>query len=762
MRGRVFAGVCSLILAQAALAAPPDSVCGTDREGWRAQTHLHKLSGEQEYARLALRGLMYGTPPPSDFDSGGVAVIEGTAGVFTGGSRFDLAGKTLRMERLSPGYRVHILDGGYRPEDAASGTPLTGLGDDEARSVDLPFAFAFYGGRHRQVWVHSDGTLTFEQPDAQPGERSLGRLVTGPPRIAPQFNDLDPSQAPGSVRVLVKPGAVTVSWVDVPEFRSFGAGPQQTFQVRLYADGSIEMSWDRVRANSMVVGMAPGRGASETQVVDLGESGGLRFDNTLAEPFDLDNRMDQMRVAQRFYESHDDAYDYLVIFNTAGLRPAPTALASATPVRSLRWGLGDVPVDTGIYYGSQYRLQAVLDMGPLSQYPIDPLAPVGNRGLITGDNTMTLLSHETGHLFLALASVRDPNDPFARPMLGQGFVHWSFNYNSDASFLEGNRIADLGNGANPRFATTATVERYSALDQYLMGLRAPSEVPPGFVVYPGSQPAIRLPQRGVPISGTRRDVTIEEIVAAEGQRIPDHTIAQRRFRFAFLLVTREGEHATPEQIAQIERYRQDFETYFHQSTDGRGVADTALRKSLKLSAWPATGVVAGETALVSVEVERPAEEDLTIALKTTGGFVRAPERVTIRQGQSRVRFPMKGLTAGVADLTAEAERAGYESVHARVQVFESKSALRLIVHYAAGPIVLRVAAGTEVNVSNVPIRVSAPGIIEFVEDHNTSLVTLEDGLMWLWWTPPESGPAELVAEIEGRPETRVVISAPPR
>lgn len=762
MRERIFAAYCSLILAAAACAAPPESVCGAGREGWRTEAHLHSRSGERELARMALRGLMFADPPPNDSDSGGIAILEGTSGVFTGGKRFDLTGKTLRMERLNPGYRVHVLDGGYRPEDAASGQPLAGLADDEARAVDLPFAFRFYGGLHRKMWVHSDGTVTFEQPDAEPGARSLGRLVSGPPRIAPLFDDLDPSLAPNSVRVLVKPDAVTVSWVDVPEFRSFGSGPRQTFQLRLTPDGSIEMSWVQVRANSLVVGMAPGRGASQTQVVELAASEGLRFDNTLAEPFDLDFRMDLMRVAQRFYESHDDAYDYLVIFNTAGLRPGANALAAATPVRNIRWGLGDIPVDTGLLYGSKYRLQAVLDMGPLSQYPADPLAPVSARGRITGDNTMTLLSHETGHLFLALASVRDADDPFARPMLGQGFVHWSFNYNSDASFLEGNRIADLGASAEPRFTTTATVETYSALDQYLMGLRAPSEVPPGFVVYPGSQPATRLPQRGVRISGARREVTIEEIVDAEGPRVPDHTVAQRRFRFAFILVTREGEQATAEQIAQLERYRRDFEPYFHAATSERGVAETALRKGLKLSAWPATGAVAGETALASVEVERPVEEDLRITLSTEGGNVAAPEEVTIRRGQRRVRFPMKGVTAGVAGLTAEALDGEHESAHARVAVFESKAALRLIVHFTEGPIVLRVAAGSEVNVSNVPIRVTAPGAIEFVEDHNTSFVTLEDGLMWLWWTPPETGAAELVAEIEGRPETRVVIPARPR
>jgi len=112
MRERIFAAYCSLILAAAACAAPPESVCGAGREGWRTEAHLHSRSGERELARMALRGLMFADPPPNDSDSGGIAILEGTAGVFTGGRRFDLTGKTLRMQRLNPGYRVHVSDGG--------------------------------------------------------------------------------------------------------------------------------------------------------------------------------------------------------------------------------------------------------------------------------------------------------------------------------------------------------------------------------------------------------------------------------------------------------------------------------------------------------------------------------------------------------------------------------------------------------------------------------------------------------------------------
>lgn len=143
----------------------------------------------------------------------------------------------------------------------------------------------------------------------------------------------------------------------------------------------------------------------------------------VAERFGGSDSLDTVRAAQRFYETHEDSYSYLVFFNTAGIAARTNALAAEQTVRSARQGIGDAAMDNGATYGSPIRLQAVLNMGPLSQYPRDPYARVGSRGQITGDNTMTLLGHETGHLFLALASIRDPRDPSARPMLGTQNAH---------------------------------------------------------------------------------------------------------------------------------------------------------------------------------------------------------------------------------------------------------------------------------------------------------------------------------------------------
>src|SRR5205085_1135495 len=122
------------------------------------------------------------------------------------------------------------------------GAPISPFGDDDTAGFDLPFAFPFFGGSYRRVFVNSDGNLSFVSGDSAVTDRSLGRMTAGPPRIAGLFMDLDPSKAQNGVSTLAEAERFVVSWTAVPEFQDFGMGPRQTFQVRLYPDGRIELS----------------------------------------------------------------------------------------------------------------------------------------------------------------------------------------------------------------------------------------------------------------------------------------------------------------------------------------------------------------------------------------------------------------------------------------------------------------------------------------------------------------------------------------
>jgi hypothetical protein len=128
------------------------------------------------------------------------------------------------------------------------------------------------------------------------------------------------------------------------------------------------------------------------------------------------------------------------------------------------------------------------------------------------------------------------------------------------------------------FRTVGAVSRYSALDQYAMGLRGASEVPPMFLVtaVTSGGSATAAPRIGVEIRGTRKDVTIADIVAANGPRRPDVTAAPKAFRQAFIyLVANTPE--TGDELLKLEGIRSTWETFFADSTDRRGTLSARLR-----------------------------------------------------------------------------------------------------------------------------------------------------------------------------------------
>ena len=56
----------------------------------------------------------------------------------------------------------------------------------------------------------------------------------------------------------------------------------------------------------------------------------------MAERFGGTLELDVTTAAQRFYETHEDAYDYLVFFNNLGIPPAASAVAYESTVRNSR------------------------------------------------------------------------------------------------------------------------------------------------------------------------------------------------------------------------------------------------------------------------------------------------------------------------------------------------------------------------------------------------------------------------------------------
>ena len=150
---------------------------------------------------------------------------------------------------------------------------LASLTDDDQELFTFPqgFTFPFFGKVYDHLTVNTDGNLTFGAGDSESTPRDEGRFVSGPPRIAPLFTDLNPEEK-GDIQAVFDGLSLTFQWIDVPEFLSFGIAPGNTFAVELFPDGSIRFEYDQIRATpdrglQAIVGITPGGSSAGGQVV---------------------------------------------------------------------------------------------------------------------------------------------------------------------------------------------------------------------------------------------------------------------------------------------------------------------------------------------------------------------------------------------------------------------------------------------------------------------------------------------------------------
>ncbi len=716
-----------------------------------------KRSRHRAGERRALRQL---DAPAIRNDVGEIALLETSGGIVREVNPFDLNRKVVRFvpaDTVATRYRVTLDDAPPQWASIPAGEPVA-LDDDDSHEVALPFPFPFFGRTYDRVFLNSDGNLTFGESDTAVAARSLGRLIAGPPRAAALFRDLDPSRS-GRIVIDRSASAFSATWWRIPEYRDGGGGRQQTFQIRLLPNGTVEYTYDSVTTDAAVTGIAYGENGSSSEVISLDSPPAVEFSGTVAEVFDRLQGLDLVRAAQRFYESHDDSYDYLVIFNDQNLT-ADDAIAYQLPIRIHGSGYGLPRLDVGREFGSPRRLQSILNMGPLSQYPADPRAPFPQRPG-TGDTSLTVLAHEAGHQYLAFVSVPDPQNPFRNPMLGRQQAHWSFFFNSEASVMEGNRIEDRGVGVNPRFLTTAAAQGFSPLDRYLMGLGTAAEVLPTFYVSP-SNSSFRpdnAPRPGIGFPGERTSVSIEDVLAIAGRRTPDSTVAQRRFRFAFILVTREGAQPAAAELDKLETLRREFESYFEVATGGRAAADATLRAALTISAFPAVGVIRGSTGSAFVEIEHPAPGEFRVSMHTAKGLARVPETIVIPAGERRASFRIEGVAAGVDTLTAVAERSEYEMALAQIQVEEPEK-IRLMIAATGRVIEARVTDENELPYPGVSVSASVIGTSTVAQPGATTDIT---GLAQFPWAPGlgtvQLSAGAITTSVSGLPQVAAVVNA---
>jgi hypothetical protein len=155
------------------------------------------------------------------------------------------------------------------PTDPAGGTPLS-PGEDGSTLVTLSggATIPLYGVSYGSFYVNANGYLTFGADDFDYTETFDEHFSL--PRVSILFDDFSPQNGTG-VSWQQLTDRVVVTYLNVPEYSNTGSN---SFQVELYFDGRIVLSYLGITANDGIVGLSDGTGMSPDFVpLDLSGQG---------------------------------------------------------------------------------------------------------------------------------------------------------------------------------------------------------------------------------------------------------------------------------------------------------------------------------------------------------------------------------------------------------------------------------------------------------------------------------------------------------
>lgn len=271
-------------------------------------------------------------------------------------------------------------------------------------------------------------------------------------------------------------------------------------------------------------------------------------------------------VFKRFYKYFPDIFDFLIVMPSVPIY-RPNDLAENVPyfvqVRNNIKGIGIDTIDRGAEFGSAKKLKGII---------------------YHSFGYGAILDHEIGHNWSA--------------WIGDslGFTGYDSNYHetygrhyTQYSNLVGQMAAypqlKLENNGDGTYKATEmwdqkTDNKYSPLTLYCMGLIPASQVPPVMILRNKNYPNFnRIPKSEFDI------ITINDIIAANGPRVPAWPNTQKTFRVGLVVVLDyKPTKAESDFFAAIPQYFKSkdkgdyYLTPFRQATGGRGKLNTRMAK----------------------------------------------------------------------------------------------------------------------------------------------------------------------------------------
>ena len=549
--------------------------------------------------------------------NGDLIVIELDRGVLGQPSLFDLVGRTLRFSPAGSRYRV--TNQALRWE-ADYGVELTGSDISLQR-----FTFPFSGQRWKSFSLGTTGSIRFGPPlnvgDVDPygkpdgGIASAigrfdrlaevgGRLGTGAPAVGvflkPRMTG--PRYARESADRVVITWHLTEPFGSLLDFSWFPT--TNLFQAVLHRDGSIEMSYKTMAAKDGIVGIYPNLSKGESvQSADLSRL--TRDSGPFAAAYESFHYVAPPRpqdLSCTVIQALGDRFDFLAYYSDFRVDSQEASSPSDGPIGGNVTGIGDTrKAQTKEFLesrctGGRFQLglfqPIFVGANEMHEGPPDN-APAGNPRTIpfytrplaqaTPDGkprpynyAVGHLGHEIGHRWSAYTSARVNGETIslgAWPHWDPGLearVAYPYSLPLEASTQGGGVWKDNLDGTftQLRDGYFVPASGYSYLDLYLMGLIAAAEVPDFFIVRPLER--IGIDANGRPIfKGRRMKITIQDVIAAEGPRLPDVNHSQRHFNTGIVVIVEHGRTPSAELITRANGIRRQWIDYWAITTGRR-------------------------------------------------------------------------------------------------------------------------------------------------------------------------------------------------
>jgi hypothetical protein len=535
--------------------------------------------------------------------NGQLIVMQLKKGVLGKANLFDLTARTLRFTPEGSKYRVENTALQWDPE---LGPEVTG------EEVTLHnFAFPFSGKNWNALVVGTTGTIGFgggvhirrfdELAEA------AGHLVNTVPAMCVFFKPR--MKGPHFVKELAD--RVVITW-DLTE--PFGNIQDFTwvktinrFQAVLHRDGSVDMSYKQLAAKDAIVGIYPLLPTPTTKSAEVHLSSLTHKDGPFAvvyESFHYLRLPHAQDLSCTVIKALGDKFDFLAYYSDFRIDNQEAGTPSDGPLGGNVTGIGQTQHDMDGYC-TQGRFQwefiqpVFVGSNQMQEQPPKD-APVGGDHDLTfylhqlSERTedgkpvpynyaMSQIGHEMGHRWSAFVSAKVNNE-----VIDLGPTHWArglqavvpFPYQrpTEASAMGGSVWQDNFDGTYTQLDDDYYVPAtgYSYLDLYMMGLISPAEVPDFFILR-NLVSSGRDANGHAIVKADRTKITLQDVIAKEGPRLPDVDHSQRKFNTGIVVVVEQGKRPSPELIERANGIRRQWIDYWATTTGHRASMTTSPR-----------------------------------------------------------------------------------------------------------------------------------------------------------------------------------------